>query len=57
MMEARARFKERIEGATDGFDDGERRPGTQKLDETRKQIPPESLQKEHSPADTLILAQ
>ena len=28
MMEAKARFRERFEDATDGFDDGERRPGT-----------------------------
>jgi len=28
MMEARARFRERFEDATAGFDDGERRPGT-----------------------------
>ena len=57
-MEARARFRERFEDATtDGFDDGERRPGTQKLEETRKQIPLRSLQKEHSPANTLILAE
>ena len=57
MMEAKAKFRERFEDATVGFDDGERRPGTQKLEETRKQIPPGSLQKEHSPANTLILAQ